>query len=108
MLKIKTKRERIKFASDNITGACPEVLDAILKANNGDSAPYGNDDWSKILQQKFSEIFEKEVIVYPTASGTAANALALSALTPVFGNIYCHKFQLVSEYCDFYRTPFYG
>tara|TARA_B110001452_G_scaffold4421_1_gene4101 strand:- start:577 stop:1629 length:1053 start_codon:yes stop_codon:yes gene_type:complete len=96
MLKIKTKRERIKFASDNIAGACPEVLDAILKANDGDSASYGNDDWSKILQIKFSEIFEKEVIVYPTASGTAANALALSALTPVFGNIYCHKLSHIN------------
>ena len=35
MAKIKTKRERVKFASDNIAGACPEVLDAILKANEG-------------------------------------------------------------------------
>jgi threonine aldolase len=34
MVKIKTKRERIKFASDNVAGACPEVLDAILKAND--------------------------------------------------------------------------
>jgi threonine aldolase len=96
MAKIKTKRERIKFASDNVAGACPEVLDAIFKANDGDSAPYGNDDWSKILQEKFSEIFEKEVIVYPTASGTAANALALSALTPVFGSIYCHKLSHIN------------
>ena len=94
--KIKTKRERVKFASDNVAGACPEVLDAIIKANDGDSAPYGNDNWSKILQEKFSEIFEKEVIVYPTASGTAANALALSALTPVFGNIYCHKLSHIN------------
>ena len=94
--KIKTKRERVQFASDNVTGACPEVLDAIIKANDGDSAPYGNDDWSKILQEKFSEIFEKEVIVFPTASGTAANALALSVLTPVFGNIYCHKLSHIN------------
>ena len=41
MAKIKTKRERVKFASDNVAGACPEVLDAILKANEGDSTPYG-------------------------------------------------------------------
>ena len=43
--KIKTKRERVKFASDNVAGACPEVLDAIIKANEGDSTPYGNDEW---------------------------------------------------------------
>ena len=94
--KIKTKRERVKFASDNVAGACPEVLNAIISANDGIASPYGNDEWSKNLQNKFSEVFEKEVIVYPTASGTAANALALSALTPVFGNIYCHKLSHIN------------
>lgn len=96
MAKIKTKRERVKFASDNVTGACPEVLEAILKANEGDSTPYGNDQLSSDLQNKFSEIFEKDVVVFPTASGTAANALALSTMTPVFGNIYCHKLSHIN------------
>ena len=96
MAQIKTKRERVKFASDNVTGACPEVLDAILKANDGDRTPYGNDEISKNLQDKFSEIFEKEVIVFPTSSGTAANALALSTMTPSFGNIYCHKLSHIN------------
>jgi threonine aldolase len=96
MAKIKIKRERVKFASDNVAGACPEVLDGILKANEGDSTPYGNDLISTELQDKFSEIFEKEVIVFPTASGTAANALALSTMTPSFGNIYCHKMSHIN------------
>ena len=42
--KINTKRKRVKFASDNVTGACPEVLDAIIKANDGIAPPYGNDE----------------------------------------------------------------
>ncbi len=46
MVKIKIKRERVKFASDNVAGACPEVLEAIIKANEGDSTPYGNDPLS--------------------------------------------------------------
>ena len=96
MVKIQAKRDRVKFASDNVTGACPEVLDAIIKANKGDSTPYGNDQISTELQDKFSEIFEKEVIVFPTASGTAANALALSTMTPSFGNIYCHKLSHIN------------
>ena len=96
MEKIKTKRERVKFASDNVAGACPEVLEAILKANDGDRAPYGDDEISKNLQDKFSEIFEKEVIVFPISSGTAANALALSTMTPSFGNIYCHKLSHIN------------
>ena len=96
MVKIKIKRERVKFASDNVTGACPEVINAILKANEGDSTPYGNDLISTELQNKFSDIFEKEVIVFPTASGTAANALALSTMTPSYGNIYCHKMSHIN------------
>ena len=43
MANIKTKRERIKFASDNVAGACPEVLNAVIEANDGDSTTYGND-----------------------------------------------------------------
>jgi len=96
MAKIKTKRERVKFASDNVAGACPEVLDAILKANEGDSSPYGNDQVSTDLQNKFSDIFQKEVVVFPIASGTAANALALATMTPSFGNIYCHKLSHIN------------
>ena len=94
--KINTKRKRVKFASDNVAGACPEILDAIIKANDGIAPPYGNDEISGVLQEKFSKIFEKNVIVYPTASGTASNALALSAISPVFGNIYCHKFSHIN------------
>ena len=96
MATVKTKRERIKFASDNVAGACPEVLDAVLKANDGDSTPYGNDQISADLQKKFSELFEKDVIVFPTASGTAANALALATMTPSYGNIYCHKLSHIN------------
>ena len=96
MVHIKTKRERVEFASDNVTGACPEVLEAIIKANEGDRTPYGNDEISKNLQDKFSEIFEKDVIVFPTSSGTAANALALSTMTPSFGNIYCHRLSHIN------------
>ena len=96
MPNIKIKRERVKFASDNVAGACPEVLEAILKANDGDSTPYGNDQISSDLQNKFSEIFEKEVIVFPIASGTAANALALATMTPSFGNVYCHRLSHIN------------
>jgi len=96
MPNIKIKRERVKFASDNVAGACPEVLEAILKANDGDSTPYGNDQISTDLQNKFSEIFEKEVIVFPIASGTAANALALATMTPSFGNVYCHRLSHIN------------
>ena len=34
----------MNFASDNITGAAPEILDAIQAGNDGVLLPYGNDD----------------------------------------------------------------
>ena len=60
MATVKTKRERVKFASDNVAGACPEVLDALLKANEGDSTPYGNDQISTDLQKSFLKYLKKK------------------------------------------------
>ena len=59
MAKIKIKRERVKFASDNVAGACPEVLDAILKANEGDSTPYGNDQYQLNYKISFQKSLKK-------------------------------------------------
>ncbi|MBJ7415409.1 MAG: low specificity L-threonine aldolase [Niveispirillum sp.] len=80
----------MNFMSDNVTGAAPEILDAIVKANGGTAPSYGNDDWTKRLTQSLSDLFERDVAVFPVATGTAANALALAALTPPWGSIYCH------------------
>jgi threonine aldolase len=48
------------------------------------------------LQTKLSEIFETDVEVFLAVSGTASNALALSALAPVFGKIYCHELSHIN------------
>ena len=79
------------FISDNVTGVCKEVMEALQKANTGSVSSYGNDKWSINLKKKFSDIFEKEIEVFPTTSGVASNSLALSTLSPVFGKIYCHE-----------------
>ena len=84
------------FTSDNVTGACPEVMDALIKANLGFAPSYGNDKWSLNLKNKFSEIFETNVTIFPATSGTASNSLALSALSPVFGKIYCHELSHIN------------
>jgi threonine aldolase len=84
------------FASDNVTSACPEVMDALIEANSGIASAYGDDEWSSILKTKLSEVFETEVEVYLAVTGTASNALALSALAPVFGKIYCHELSHIN------------
>lgn len=81
----------MNFCSDNVTGCSPEILTALAAANSGSAMPYGHDKYTQQLQQQFSDLFEKEVLVFPVATGSAANALALSVLTPPFGAIYCHQ-----------------
>ncbi len=79
------------FASDNVTPACAEVLQAIVTANAGIQMSYGSDEYSCRLKDKLSEVFETDLEVFPTVTGTASNALALAALTPSYGKIYCHE-----------------
>ncbi len=81
----------VNFCSDNATGAAPEILRALEMANAGNAMPYGNDDLTRDLQAKFSELFETEVAVFPVMTGTAANVLALSVMAPPYGVIYCHE-----------------
>ena len=79
------------FASDNISSACPEVMEALAKANEANSPSYGEDPWTRDLALRLGAIFETPVTVFPVTTGTAANALALSTLTPAFGKIFCHE-----------------
>ncbi len=81
----------MNFCSDNTSNLAPEILAALAEANNGSAMPYGNDEISQRLEGKFRELFETEVAVFPVATGTAANALALSVMAPPFGAIYCHE-----------------
>lgn len=80
----------MNFCSDNVTGVSPEILQALAAANGGAAASYGADAITERLQRRFMELFEHEVAVFPVATGTAANALALATLTPPYGVIYGH------------------
>jgi threonine aldolase len=80
----------MNFASDNAYGALPQVLDALVRANEGAVRPYGADPYTESLPARFAALFERDVAVYPVVTGTAANALALACLTPPHGAIFCH------------------
>jgi threonine aldolase len=81
----------MNFISDNAVGVAPEIMEALAQANHGPSMPYGADDWSKRVERRLAEIFERNVRVFPVATGTAANALSLAALAPPYGSIYAHE-----------------
>lgn len=79
------------FRSDNVAGAVPEIVNALAAAAIGSANPYGDDPLTARVTERLSAIFETEVAVFPVATGTAANALALSALVPPWGSVYCHQ-----------------
>jgi threonine aldolase len=79
------------FRSDNVAGAAPDILQAVIDANSGTVTSYGNDPYSERVEKRLGEIFEKPVKAFAVATGTACNALALSALTPAYGAILCHE-----------------
>ena len=81
----------IDYRSDNTGRAAPEILEALVRANNGTALGYGADEWTARLQERFRELFETPVRVFPVATGTAANALSLAAASPSWGLVYCSE-----------------
>lgn len=79
------------FWSDNQATVCPEILAAVERANQGAAKAYGADAVSERLNAAFSAVFEAEVAVFPVATGTAANGLAMALLAPSYGAVFCHE-----------------
>jgi threonine aldolase len=77
------------FYSDNVSGAAPEILRAIVDSNADDTAPYGGDPYTQRLERRMAEFFETEVDIYPVGTGTVANGLCASILCAPYGGIYC-------------------
>ncbi len=81
---------RINFASDNAAPVCLELMQAIQTENTGPALGYGNDDTTRRMEQSFKDLFGCDLKAYPVATGTAANVLGLSIMTPPYGSVYCH------------------
>jgi threonine aldolase len=95
------------FRSDNDAGASPEILSAIAACNQGPSYPYGADPWTRRAEQQLCAVFEREVRVLLVSTGTAANSLALAAMSPPWGSVLCHR--LAHVYNDECGAPaFFG
>jgi threonine aldolase len=82
----------IELRSDNSAGIAPEIVDAIVAANTGTAIAYGADPLTADLEQRVRAVFEHDTArVFPVTSGTAANALSLSAMCPPWGAVLCHR-----------------
>lgn len=77
------------FASDNNAGIHPDVLQAIVRANQGHVVGYGADPYTARAVDKFREHFGDEAEVFFVFNGTGANVLSLQALTRSYQAIIC-------------------
>jgi len=77
------------FASDNISGVHPEVLEAIVAANGGHVVSYGEDPYTERLQQVIRRHFGEQATGYPVFNGTGANIMSLAMLTERWDAVIC-------------------
>lgn len=93
----------MNFRSDNTAPAAPEIFAALSAVNDQPAAAYGEDPWSRKLDDAFSALFERDVRVFTVASGTAANSIALASAVPPWGAIICHEEAHIA--CDECGAP---
>ena len=88
----------MRFASDNSSGAAPEIMAAVAKANEGFERSYGADQAMTRVTAMVREVFEApEAAVYLVATGTTANALSIASYCPPWGAVFCHEFAHIAE-----------
>lgn len=79
------------FASDNYSGVHPEIMKALISANQGHAPAYGADEFTVRAKEKFKTIFGKDTAVFFVYNGTGANVLALSSITQSYNAILCSE-----------------
>lgn len=80
------------FRSDNNAGLCPEALAALGAADDGShEIGYGDDAATARASAAFRSMFGEGTAAFFVATGTAANALAIAALTEPWQRVVCHR-----------------
>ena len=80
---------RNHFASDNNSPAHPEVIEAVLSANQGHALAYGDDYFTERATAKLREVFGSSCEPFFLSTGTGANVLSMAALTRSHHAVIC-------------------
>lgn len=80
----------MRFFSDNAASVHPKVMASLAAANSQDTA-YDGDALSAQLSGAFSDLFGTDVAAMWVATGTAANSLALAAMSQPYQGVICHR-----------------
>ena len=87
---------RYDFASDNVAGAMPEVVEAQARYNVGFEAGYGADSVSARAADQIRGLLDVDAEIWFAATGTAANALALATLAAPHEAVIAHEHSHVA------------
>ncbi|MEM9788017.1 MAG: beta-eliminating lyase-related protein [Pseudomonadota bacterium] len=86
------------FASDNAGPAHPNVMAALVAANNGYAMGYGADPIMEQVRAQIRKIFEApDAAVYLIINGTAANSVLLGTISQPWQTIFCSDCAHVHE-----------
>lgn len=77
------------FASDNASGAHPEVLAALERANTGHALAYGNDPYTQSAVRTLRRHFGEETEVLFCLGGTGANVVGLASMLAPYQAVVC-------------------
>ena len=79
------------FASDNWAGAHPRIAESLAREAAGYAAAYGTSDLDRRMEERFNDLFQREVAVFFVGTGTAANSLSLASVAKPGGVTFCHS-----------------
>jgi threonine aldolase len=77
------------FASDNNSGAHPDVLAAIAAVNEGHVVAYGDDVYTAATRERFRRHFGEQAEPFLVFNGSGANVTAVDALTSAHDGVIC-------------------
>jgi threonine aldolase len=82
---------RYDFASDNVAGAMPEVLEALGRFSGGFEPSYGDDSVSVRAADLIRGLLDVDAEIWFAGSGTAGNALSTAALAGPHEAVLAHE-----------------
>tara|TARA_B100001248_G_scaffold262354_1_gene257718 strand:- start:201 stop:1262 length:1062 start_codon:yes stop_codon:yes gene_type:complete len=88
MNSLREVKTQMHFASDNNSGALPEIMQAMNDCNRGHVPSYGEDEFTKLANAEMQKAFGKCDIYY-MFNGTAANVVALKSLLQPYEAVIC-------------------
>ena len=83
-------------ASDNVAGAHPLVLEALVRSNAGHALAYGNDAHTRAAETAFNELFGRDVRTLLVYGGTGANILALGSMLQTAESVICTNWSHIN------------